>query len=137
AASAPGASAPATAPSSGPRMDLVVTVDPTVSPDDAAAAPTDRPPLTFTLFDEENLIGRVSPSVRPTVAIDDEGISRRHCLMIRQADGSYIVRDLGSTNGTRLNDTVLMVGADSSPLREGDTLKLGCWTRITIQSIRP
>lgn len=47
-------------------------------------------------------------------------VSRRHCE-IRHEDGRYYVRDLGSTNATRLNDTVV----ERAELSDGDHLVIG------------
>ena len=46
-------------------------------------------------------------------------VSRRHCCMT-QADGEVVVRDLGSTNGTRINGERVEVGR----LRPGDELSI-------------
>jgi FHA domain len=65
----------------------------------------------------------------------DPGISRLHAVLERQADGTYAVRDLGSTNGTTVNDDPQPVGTDSPvPLADGDRIRLGAWTTITIRS---
>jgi pSer/pThr/pTyr-binding forkhead associated (FHA) protein len=50
-----------------------------------------------------------------------EAISRRHCAITR-SDGRWMVRDLGSRNGTHVND----VKIDSEvPLKIGDELRVG------------
>jgi pSer/pThr/pTyr-binding forkhead associated (FHA) protein len=46
-------------------------------------------------------------------------VSRQHCCMT-QADGEVVVRDLGSTNGTRINGERVEVGR----LRPGDELSI-------------
>ena len=46
-------------------------------------------------------------------------VSRRHCCMTH-ADGEVVVRDLGSTNGTRINGELVEVGR----LRPGDELSI-------------
>lgn len=52
----------------------------------------------------------------------DPGVSRRHFRVARGADRSYVLEDLGSTNGTMLNEQ----GVDASvPLREGDKIFVG------------
>lgn len=56
------------------------------------------------------------------VVIADEAISRKHS-QIEQRDGQYLIRDLGSRNGTFLNGTRL--GEDESPLHEGDEITIG------------
>jgi hypothetical protein len=54
------------------------------------------------------------------VTIVDKGASRRHA-QIRQKDGSYILTDLGSTNGTRLNGQTIQTGE----LSDGDRITIG------------
>lgn len=57
---------------------------------------------TFPLEQERLSIGR-DPSNQ--LAIADNRISRRHCMLERTADG-FVVRDLGSRTGTLVNGTV-------------------------------
>jgi ribosomal protein L37E len=126
-------STPTAAPSAsqaGPRMDIVITVD-----FNKPNAPKVRPSLSFPLFDEESLIGRQSSSVKQTVAIEDDAISKRHAIIVRNHDGSYVIRDLNSTNGTQVNGSALKAGADQ-PLKEGDVITMGEFTVITVQTIR-
>lgn len=52
----------------------------------------------------------------------DIGISRRHAMVERDVVGRYVVSDLGSTNGTRLNGQPL---AAPTPLSEGDKVIVG------------
>lgn len=52
--------------------------------------------------------------------LDDAGVSRRHAE-VRLDGGSASVADLGSTNGTRVNDKVVSV----APLRDGDRIGVG------------
>lgn len=56
------------------------------------------------------------------LAIDDLRASRRHCEIYVLADGSYAVRDLGSTNGTQVGGLRLQ---ESVTLRDGDKLFIG------------
>ncbi len=67
---------------------------------------------------EPLVIGR-SPNC--DIQVDQESVSRNHCR-IRFEDGEFLVRDLGSTNGTYVNDD--LVQADGR-LRRGDQLKVG------------
>ncbi len=53
------------------------------------------------------------------------GISRQHLLLRSQGDDWY-VEDCGSTNGTRLNDTLLSPGTPAA-LKDGDRLAVGEW----------
>ncbi|HYI09112.1 MAG TPA: SpoIIE family protein phosphatase [Thermoanaerobaculia bacterium] len=56
-----------------------------------------------------------------TVPIKDRYLSRRHAEILYDSD-AWIVRDLGSVNGTLLNGTKL---SGSAPLRPGDRIMLG------------
>ncbi len=63
------------------------------------------------------VIGR---SAKCDVQIDQESVSRNHCRV--SFDGaSYGIRDLGSTNGTYVNDDLV----EQFVLRDGDQLKIG------------
>ncbi len=55
--------------------------------------------------------------------------SRQHCIIERTADG-WRVRDLGSSNGTRLNGQIIKL----SPLRPGDAIQIG---KTTIKLFDP
>src|SRR5438067_7607813 len=69
----------------------------------------------------ELLIGRGAPDVAGRLG-DDPEISRRHARVFREADGRLIVEDLGSANGTWVNDARV-----HSPLivNPGDLLRVG------------
>jgi len=62
------------------------------------------------------------------VVIDDPNVSRRHAE-VRPSGGSWIVRDLGSTNGVKVNGRRIQ-GPQS--LRAGDTIELGT-ARVTFE----
>ncbi len=57
----------------------------------------DGPPIPLTR--ELTLVGRAEDT---DVRIDHKSISKLHCALL-VADGLLVVRDLGSTNGTRVN----------------------------------
>ncbi|WP_129347327.1 GGDEF domain-containing protein [Sorangium cellulosum] len=59
-------------------------------------------------------------SIQTDIPLDDEAVSRRHAR-ISWSGGSYVVRDLGSTNGTYVNDACV----DERSLRDGDQVKIG------------
>ena len=63
-------------------------------------------------------IGR---SPQSEVQIDQESVSRNHCR-IRFEHGEFLVHDLGSTNGTYVNDNLVQ---EEARLRHGDQLKVG------------
>jgi hypothetical protein len=54
------------------------------------------------------------------VFLDDITVSRRH-VVIEQTDAGYVMRDVGSLNGTYVNKKRV----DESPLRYGDEVQIG------------
>lgn len=50
------------------------------------------------------------------------GISRYHARLVKTASGIWTVEDMGSTNGTRLNDRLI---TSPQPLKNGDVIWLG------------
>jgi hypothetical protein len=133
---APPPEAPAPDPAAPPsRWDVVVEVDDCLYGAKDAAAPVGRPRQTFTLFDDENLIGRAGTEVRVQVPVaQDHGVSRRQAVLVRRPDGSLILRDLGSTNGTQVNGVEVTPGVDV-PVGDGDRIAVGAWTRITVRAV--
>lgn len=73
--------------------------------------------LTMTLGDQLK-IGRSSDC---QLILDDDYVSTRHARIYRTADG-YVVEDLGSTNGTYLNNERL---SSPAPFTLADTLRIG------------
>jgi transcriptional regulator with GAF, ATPase, and Fis domain len=71
----------------------------------------------FVLDADELILGRDTGSAIP---IDDASLSRRHCAIVRDADG-WLVRDLGSSNGTFINGERIT----ERRLAHGDRLCLG------------
>lgn len=59
------------------------------------------------------------------VVIDNPGVSREHLRLERSADGEYEVADMGSANGTFLNDLPVRC---KIPLRSGDCVRFGKYT---------
>ncbi|HYL15559.1 MAG TPA: sigma 54-interacting transcriptional regulator [Terriglobales bacterium] len=72
---------------------------------------------TFSLACGELSIGR-DPSNQ--LWISDPALSRQHCLLTRKGD-QFIIRDLGSLNGTSVNGIVV----DEVPLQHGDQISVG------------
>ncbi len=64
------------------------------------------------------LIGRAKECA---LRAGSEAISRRHCAIIRR-DTGWTVRDLGSRNGTHVNEEKI---AAEVPLKDGDELRVG------------
>ena len=55
---------------------------------------------TYELSEEMYSIGR---GEQESICIPDPTVSGRHCDLVRNEDGTYSAKDLGSTNGTRIN----------------------------------
>ena len=87
------------------------------------------PGKEFKLPQGEISIGRESNNI---IVVDDRGLSRRHARM-RYFAGSYILVDLGSTNGTFVNDTRL-VGEHA--LKAGDRINLGEGVTLVFEPIQ-
>ena len=84
--------------------------------------------MSYQLGGEETLIGR-NPTTDITLL--DEGISREHALIhYDDQEDAYLVEDLQSTNGTKLNGKRIR----SASLQDGDTIQIG---NTLFQFIRP
>ena len=60
-------------------------------------------------------------------------MSRVHAALNRQGDGSYAIVDMGSANGTTMNDEPdPLVEGTTRLLQHGDRIHVGAWTTITI-----
>jgi len=117
------------------RWELTVNVDANLYVAPNPDAPTGQPPSKFRLFDRETMIGRAGTEVRVQVPVHgDEGVSRRHLLLIANPDGALLLRDLNSSNGTQVNGVDVLPGVDT-PLGDGAAIAIGAWTRITIRAV--
>ena len=72
----------------------------------------------YTLLEQEFTIGREEGN---HIVVDLDNVSRRHAMIIRK-QGRMLVKDLGSTNGTYLNDQEV---TQETALRSGDLIKVG------------
>jgi hypothetical protein len=105
------------------------------------AFPDDYRPRRFAVAGDQVRIGRSRgrpgespPEIDLAGAPADPGISRLHAVLERRPDGGYAVRDLGSTNGTMVNDDPSPIGSEAAvPLSAGDRIRLGAWTTITLR----
>ena len=95
--------------------------------------PERRIPLTGA----EVRIGRRSGSrgIEPEIDLigppRDPGVSRLHAKLVPAPDGTWTVVDLGTENGITGQRPGRPSG-DSVPLRPGDHIHLGAWTKITL-----
>jgi FHA domain len=99
------------------------------------------PERRFPLSGARVVIGRHSRSRGTAPDIDlggqfvDPGVSHLHAMLVAQPDGSWTVVDLGSSNGTYVNDR-------TDPIRpnvpvsvdDGDEIHVGAWTTLTLRA---
>lgn len=106
---------------------------------DTVEFPDYFPERRITLRRRSNLIGRrnrdhgVEPEIDLAIHPADRGVSTQHAVL-RIRESGLTVTDLGSTNGTTLNEsTDFLVNGDEIPLSDGDRIHLGAWTTITMR----
>jgi hypothetical protein len=75
------------------------------------------PGKVFALTTDRVSLGRLPES---DVLLSDPGASRRHAE-IRHEDGNWVLVDLGSTNGTMVNEATV----GERPLQDGDRITIG------------
>lgn len=112
---------------------LVVSVDTsrftTLS---SPAPPADLSQRVFMLDRPSLVIGRDGPNLDIPIH-GDPYVSRRHAEIIWLEDG-WAIRDLGSTNGTRVNGETLE-GTEVKPLAPDDVVELGFFSRLTVRRL--
>jgi len=90
----------------------------------------DTPGAEFPLVNDESTIGRwdADNGIFPDVDLDahdaDAKVSRRHARIIRN-NGSYVIEDLGSTNGTYVNRGRRLLPGNPHNLANGDEVIVG------------
>lgn len=75
----------------------------------------------YPLTKERMLIGRASRDKQWDIDLIDRSVSRPHAEMVRQ-DEKWVLTDLGSANGTTLNNERV---SEPSPLKDGDAVGVG------------
>lgn len=98
--------------------------------------PEDYVEQHFPLCGDQVLIGRrlTGEGIDLIGPGEDYGVSHRHARFLAQPGGSWAVEDLGSTNGTRVNNHSTLLEAHTRvPLAPGDRLYVGAWTRLTLR----
>lgn len=78
----------------------------------------------------EAIIGRDASC---DVSLDDVSTSRRHARLYRDSQGGYRVEDLGSKNGTLLNDRPV----GDAPIRDGDRITIGGCVLTFVAEAKP
>jgi hypothetical protein len=128
---------------SGTRWEAVVRADRDHfdrAHDEGFSFPRQLVERQFALDADQLRIGRTRGAPdrdAPEIQVDDPCVSRTHAILIREADATYAVRDAGSTNGTFLNeDPIALRQGAAVPLTDGDVIRIGVWTTVTIQARR-
>ncbi|MFC9326158.1 FHA domain-containing protein [Kitasatospora sp. NPDC057015] len=73
------------------------------------------------------------PEIDLSVPPEDPGASHQHALLAEQEDGSWVLVDQDSTNGTTVNGGAESIAPHTAvPLSDGDRIHVGAWTTITM-----
>lgn len=120
-------------PAAGAELVVVLSVD-GQRPNEAGCPepPEDRREHIFALDRRSLAIGRVDAGDLQIPIHGDPYVSRRHAEIIQLGAG-WGLRDLGSTNGTKLNGAQLE-GSEIRVLGADDVIELGCFSRLTVRS---
>ena len=86
------------------------------------------PGKTYPLTLNEIIIGR---DISCDIVINDAEISRNHCKLVLQGD-SYWIEDLGSTNGTHVNDRRV---SGQHPLKPGELVRFGDNVTLAFEAV--
>jgi pSer/pThr/pTyr-binding forkhead associated (FHA) protein len=76
-------------------------------------------PVVIPLNGSDVTFGRAAPA---TVVLDDPYVSDRHARIAHEGSNGWVVTDLGSTNGTFLNQVKV---TRPTPIQAGDRLGIG------------
>ena len=104
---------------------------------DTVEFPEVFPERRIRLYDK-TLIGRnnrkqgVEPDIDLGIHPVDRGVSTQHAVL-QVRDSGLTITDLGSTNGTTLNESDDLLGnGKETALSDGDRIHVGAWTTITV-----
>ncbi|WP_067824927.1 FHA domain-containing protein [Nocardia inohanensis] len=110
---------------------------------DRVEFPVFYPERRIPLHDTDILIGKrsesqgVHPHIDLSIAPADVAVSRSHAILHVGLD-AVTVTDLGSTNGTCLNESSVPIPPRRPlPLKSGDRIHVGGWTTITLTAEQP
>ncbi len=99
------------------------------------------PERRFALRPPQVLIGRQSRSrgIEPDIDLTgppaDPAVSHSHAMLVAQPGGGWAVVDLGSANGTYLNDGGTAIAENTPvPVADGDRIHVGAWSTLTLRT---
>jgi pSer/pThr/pTyr-binding forkhead associated (FHA) protein len=69
-------------------------------------------------------IGRATKNATWDISLQDRAVSRPHCEIALQEDGAWVIKDLGSANGTIVNG-VPITAEEPYPLQDGYVISVG------------
>ncbi len=108
------------------RVAITAVID---GPADRAMVVIHRGPAKgarFLINQETVAIGR---SIESPIFLDDVTVSRKHALIVKEAD-SFKIQDQGSLNGTYVNNQ----SVSDAPLSTGDEIQIGKFHMLFIAS---
>ncbi|MCM2314564.1 MAG: cyclic nucleotide-binding domain-containing protein [Thermoanaerobaculia bacterium] len=124
----------------GPHIDpeaIVKNLDPVELPPDLPATVSGHRLVDITSGNpfflsttSETTIGRADPvtGIRPDIDLADcdtnRSVSRRHAKILRTEDGYAVIEEVGTVNGTFVNDQRIPTGTPV-PVKNGDRVKIG------------
>jgi len=97
-------------------------------PPDAATLMVRSGPMAGARFELDGVLTRLGRHPESEISLDDISVSRRHAEIERQSD-EYVLRDMGSLNGTYVNQRRV----DSVVLQQGDEILIGRFRLIFLE----
>ncbi len=107
--------------------------DPPPQPGGQPAKPSTDRRVSLRTSDGQSFIINLKPGGAPAhigrasncaIRIDDASISRMHCSVTLRSNGDIVIADLGSSNGTSLNNQMLGTN-EARSIDTGDTIGVG------------
>lgn len=99
------------------------------------------PERRFGLRSAQVLIGRqsrsrgIEPDIDLTGPPEDPAVSHAHAVLVTQPGGGWAVVDLGSANGTYVNDGAIPIEENVPvPVADGDRIHVGAWSTLTLRA---
>ncbi len=117
------------------QWQATISIDSSFATPDSPPAP-DLAPITIPLTNPISTIGRTSQgrAIYPDIPLDfDDAVSSRHAILTLNPNGSLVLRDIGSSNGTIVNGKEIGIMVDIT-IRSGDEITVGHWTKIKLIS---